>query len=476
MKAPKRTTDRPRVRAPAAFPSPVGAGEGDSNLSPHRRAWTAGITDEAGRALLEDDDQLFLHQSLSTPCLAAIRKADGIWIEDTAGRRYMDFHGNNVHHIGYGHPRLIDAVKRQIDELSFTPRRFTSEAAVALARKLVDITPGESGKVLFATGGSDAVDMALKLARAATGRFKTISFWDSFHGAGFGGISVGGEALFRSGAAGPLLPGAEHVAPFACYRCPYGYDDVDGRPDLEVCKMTCAEMVRYVLEKEGDVAAVIAEPVRAVPYLPPPGYWQAVREACHAYGALLIFDEIPTGLGKSGRMFVSEHFDVVPDILVLGKALGGGMLPIAAMVARPGLDVAGEQALGHYTHEKNPVTARAALTTIEIIEDEGLVENAARVGARALERLHGMQDKHPLIGNVPGLGLIIGVELVLDRDSKEPAAEIADRVMYRALEKGLSFKTTMGNVLTLTPPLITTGRDMDRALDILDEALSEEKR
>ncbi|MCZ6607847.1 MAG: aminotransferase class III-fold pyridoxal phosphate-dependent enzyme, partial [Alphaproteobacteria bacterium] len=129
-----------------------------------------------------------------------------------------------------------------------------------------------------------------------------------------------------------------------------------------------------------------------------------------------------------------------------------------------------------YTHEKNPVTARAALTTIEIIEDEGLVENAARVGARALERLHGMQDKHPLIGNVPGLGLIIGVELVLDRDSKEPAAEIADRVMYRALEKGLSFKTTMGNVLTLTPPLITTGRDMDRALDILDEALSEEER
>ena len=151
------------------------------------------------------------------------------------------------------------------------------------------------------------------------------------------------------------------------------------------------------------------------------------------------------------------------------------MLPISAMIARPGLDVAGEQALGHYTHEKNPVTARAALTTIEIIEDEGLVENAARVGARALERLHAMQDKHPLIGNVPGLGLIIGIELVLDRDTKEPAAEIADRVMYRALEKGLSFKTTMGNVLTLTPPLITTGRDMDRALDILDEALGEEE-
>ncbi len=449
--------------------------EGDSNLSPRRRQWAARNVDAAGQALLDEDSRYFLQQSLSTPCLTGVRKAEGIWLEDTAGHRYMDFHGNNVHHIGYGHPRLIEAIKRQMDDLPFAPRRFTDEPAVALARKLVERAPGELGKVLLATGGSDAIEMALKLARASTGRFKTISFWDSFHGAGFGGISIGGEELFRSGHIGPLLPGTEHVAPFACYRCPYGYDDIDGRPDLDACKMACANMVRYVLEKEGDVAAVIAEPVRAVPYVPPPGFWPAVRQACDDHGALLVFDEIPSGLGKSGRMFVCEHFDTIPDILCVGKALGGGILPIAAMIARPELDVLAHKALGHYTHEKNPVTARAALTTIEIIEDEGLVENAAGVGARALERLHHMKDRHPLIGDVPGLGLVIGVELVLDRAAKTPAPEAADRIMYRALEKGLSFKVTMGSVLTLTPPLVITQEQMDKALDIVEECISEEE-
>ena len=237
-------------------------------------------------------------------------------------------------------------------------------------------------KVLFTTGGSDAVEVAVKIARAATGRFKTLSFWDAFHGAGFGAASLSGEALFRAGPAAPLVAGAQHAAPFACYRCPYGHAvDADGQPMLERCRTACAAMVDYVLAREGDVAAVIAEPARAIPYLPPAGYWRAVQEACRRHGALLIFDEIPTGLGKTGRMFACEHDGVVPDILVLGKALGGGILPIAAVVARPELDVGGDWAFGHYTHEKNPVTARAALTTIEIIEDEGLVENAARVGA-----------------------------------------------------------------------------------------------
>ncbi len=450
--------------------------EGDSNLSPRRVDWAARNLDAAGRQLVGEDARHFLHQSLSTPCLAGVVKAEGLWIEDTAGHRYMDFHGNNVHHIGYGHPRLKEAIRRQMDELPFSPRRYTNHPAVELAAKLIDIAPDGLEKVLLSTGGSDAIEIAMKLARANTGRYKTISFWDSFHGAGFGAISVGGEELFRSGPMGPLLPGAGHVAPFACYRCPYGYRDLDGRPDLEACKMTCAEMVRYVLEKEGDVAAVIAEPVRAVPYLPPPDFWRAVRQACDDYGALLIFDEIPSGLGKTGRMFSCEHFDVVPDIVAVGKALGGGMLPIAAMIARPELDVVGDRALGHYTHEKNPLTARAALTTIAIIEEEGLVDNAAYVGARALERMHEMKDRHRLIGDVRGLGLVMGIELVVDRETKEPAHDAADAILYRALEKGLSFKTTMGSVLTLTPPLIVTEAEMERALDIIEECLDEQEK
>ncbi len=212
--------------------------------------------------------------------------------------------------------------------LSFAPRRFTCEPAVELAESSAPSPPASGAKkCLFTTGGSDAVEVALKIARAATGRFKTLSFWDAFHGAGFGAASVGGEATFRSGPAGPLLPGAEHVAPFACYRCPYGH------PGPEACGIACAGMVDYVLAREGDIAAVIAEPMRAVPYVAPPGFWARVREACDRHGALLIFDEIPTGLGKTGRMFASEHEGVTPDITVLGKALGGGILPIAAVIA-----------------------------------------------------------------------------------------------------------------------------------------------
>jgi len=439
--------------------------EGDVNSSPRRRVWQAEHINNEARDILDRDAQYFLHQSVSTPCLNTIRKAEGIWIEDHAGKRYMDFHGNNVHHIGYGHPRLIEAITRQMHELSFAPRRYACDVAAQLAEKLAQITPGDLSKSLFTTGGSDAIEIALKMARVATGRFKTISFWDAFHGAGFGASSVGGEEMFRGGPVGPLLPGTEHVPPFGDYRNAWGVRE--GSSDL------CASQIRYVLEKEGDIGAVIAEPSRAVPYIAPPGFWQQVREACNEYGALLIFDEIPTGLGKTGKLFSCEYDQVVPDILVIGKSLGGGILPIAAAICKPELDLAEGYAYGHYTHEKNPVTTCAALTTIQIIEQEGLVENAAEVGDYALNRLREMMDKHPLIGDVRGRGFLLGVELVTDRDSREPAIEAADKVLYRSLSKGLSFKTTMGNVLTLTPALITTRKDMDLALKVIDESLHE---
>ncbi len=199
-----------------------------------------------------------------------------------------------------------------------------------------------------------------------------------------------------------------------------------------------------------------------------------MREACHAHGTLLIFDEIPTGLGKTGRFFAAEHDGAAPDIVVLGKALGGGVLPLAACLARDELNVAGAFALGHYTHEKNPVTAAAALATLDVIERDDLVAHAQRVGDSALQRMHEMKARHPLIGDVRGRGLLLGLELVEDRAGKAPARAAAERVLYRALSRGLSFKTTMGNVLTLTPPLIVTLQQMRQALDILDECLAAE--
>jgi 4-aminobutyrate aminotransferase len=439
--------------------------EGESNQSAARRAWAAKHPDRATRDLLARDADAFMHQSLSSPCVSTIAKAEGIWIEDTAGRRYMDFHGNSVHHIGYGHPRLIAAIKDQLDQLPFAPRRFTNEPAVQLAEKLGQIAPGDLSKVLFTTGGSDAVEVALKIARAATGRFKTISFWDAFHGAGFGAASVGGEATFRSHIAGPLMTGAEHVAPFNCYRCPYNHAGPD------VCGLACAGMIDYVLGRETDVAAVIAEPMRAVPVVPPPGFWKQVREACNRHGALLIMDEIPTGLGKTGRMFAFEHDDVIPDIVILGKALGGGVLPIAAVIARRELDVCGDFAIGHYTHEKNPVTARAALTTLQIIEDEGLVQRSAELGAHALDRLHAFAPRSPFVGDIRGRGLMLGVEIVEERATKTAAPDRAERIYYRSLAAGLSFKISAGCVLTLSPPLTIAKTDLDRALHIVEQAI-----
>jgi 4-aminobutyrate aminotransferase len=378
----------------------------------------------------------------------------------------MDFHGNNVHQVGFANPDVIAAVKKQLDELSFCTRRYTNRVAVDLARKLAQIAPGSLNKNLFCPGGAEAVGIALKLARIATGRHKTISMWDSFHGATLDTISIGGEAIFRQDM-GPLLPGTEHVPPADEYRCVFGCSDRGG------CDLTCANYVEYILEKEGDIAAVISEPIRSTPYIPKPAYWQKIRQACDRHGALLIFDEIPHCLGRTGKMFTFENFGVTPDMVVIGKGLGGGVLPLAAIIAHEELDVAADRALGHYTHEKSPVGCAAALATIEYIEHHNLVEHARDLGKYSLDRLQEMKGRHPMIGDVRGLGLFLGIELVKNRDTRERASDEAEAVMYAALSKGLSFKTTMGNILTLTPALTITKAEMDKALDIIEESIAE---
>ena len=427
------------------------------NLTARRRAWMEANAGAATRALLEADARHFLHQSLSTPCLNALKSAKGIWLEDVEGRRTMDFHGNNVHQVGHGHPRVIEAVKRQLDTLPFSPRRYTNEAAVALAARLSALTGGALGKVLFAPGGAEAIGMALKLARIATGRHKTVSMWDSFHGATLDAISVGGEAVFRKGV-GPLLPGTEHAPPCDPRGCLYGCNGS--------CNARCADYVEYILAKEEDVAAVVVETVRSTDVqIPPRAYYETLRRACDRHGALLILDEIPICLGRTGKMFAFEHYGIVPDMAVLGKGLGGGIFPMAALLARADLDVAGGGAIGHYTHEKSSVGCAAALATLEVIEEERLLEKSAALGVRALDRLRAVQARQPAIAEVRGLGLLLGVEL---RD-----AALAEDVLYRSLDKGLSFKLGQGKVLNLSPPLVIAEADLDRALAIVEQSIAE---
>jgi 4-aminobutyrate aminotransferase len=430
--------------------------EGEGNRSAARDRWHREHLDDRTREWLAEDAQWFLHQSLSTPCLNVLARCEGSYIEDVEGRRYLDFHGNNVHHVGFANPRVIEAISGQMRELAFCSRRYTNLPAIRLARKLAEIAPGRLNKVLFAPGGTSAVGMALKLARVATGRFKTISLWDSFHGASLDAISIGGEEIFRNRME-PLLPGALHVPPPDPAQCPWRCGNE--------CSCACAEHVGYVMQREGEIAAVIVETVRSTSLIPPPRYLQILREACDRHGALLIFDEIPHTLGRTGRMFTCENFGVVPDMLLVGKALGGGIFPLAALIAREDLDVAGDGALGHYTHEKNPVACAAALAAIEYIEENRLADRAREMGDYALARLRELQCRRPVIRTVRGLGLLLGVEL-----QNASAAECA---MYRSLELGLSFKVTMGTVLTLTPPLTISRAEMDEAISILDRALAE---
>ncbi|MBL7204067.1 MAG: aspartate aminotransferase family protein [Desulfobacteraceae bacterium] len=440
--------------------------EGDINISLRRTEWQEINLDTETRALLEEDERYFLKQSLSTPCLNAMQACEGIYIEDLQGRRYMDFHGNNVHQVGFANPDVISAIKNQLDTLSFCTRRYTNRVAVDLARKLTEIAPDALNKVLLCPGGAEAVGIAIKLARIATGRHKTISMWDSFHGASLDTISIGGEAVFRQDI-GPLLPGTEHVPPPDEYHCVFGCWKRGG------CDLTCAKYIEYILEKEGDIAAVISEPIRSTPYIPRPEYWQVVRRACDKHGALLIFDEIPHALGRTGKMFTFENFDVLPDMVVIGKGLGGGVFPLAALIAREGLNVAGDRALGHYTHEKSPVGCAAALATIEYIEKHHLAEHASELGRHALARMTEMKERHPLIGDVRGIGLFLGIELVKDQPTRERATDEAEAVMYAALSRGLSFKLTMGNIITLTPALVITQEEMNKALDIIEECIAE---
>ncbi len=405
--------------------------------------------------MLDGDGRYFFHQALSTPCLDVVERAEGIWLIDSAGRRIMDFHGNSVHQVGHGHPDVVDAVKRQLDMLPFSPRRYTNRAAIDLARRLCEMAPMRPAKVLFAPGGTAAIGIALKLARYATGRHKTISMWGAFHGASLDAISVGGEAVFRRGV-GPLLPGAEHVPPPALARRFFG-DEAGAQERL-------ADYIDYVLEIEGDIGAVIAEPMRwTTVEMPEPGFWPRVRASCDRHGALLVFDEIPSGLGRTGTMFVCEQVGAVPDMLVLGKGLGGGVFPMAAVVARAELDIAADRALGHYTHEKSSVGSAAALATLEVIARDGLLARARRLGDEGLARLQAMAARQSAVTGVRGVGLYFGVEMA--------SPDLADRAMYAALARGLSFKVGGGTVLTLCPPLTIAEDDLWRAFAIVEAAI-----
>ncbi|ABU72783.1 aspartate aminotransferase family protein [Vibrio campbellii] len=438
--------------------------EGDVNTTPARQAWNASMDDERTQALLKRDSEVFLHQAMSTPCLDTLEAAEGIYIQDANGKKYMDFHGNNVHQLGYGHPHVIKRVQKQIAKLPFSPRRFTNETAIKCAEKLTQICGGELNRVLFAPGGTSAVGMALKLARHITGNYKVVSLWDSFHGASLDAISVGGEACFRQGM-GPLMAGVERIPPAVSYRGAF--------PVADGSDVHYADYLEYVIEKEGGVGAFIAEAVRNTDVqVPSKAYWKRIREICDKHNVMLIIDDIPNGMGRSGEWFTYQAYDIEPDILCIGKGLGGGLVPIAAMATKDKYNTAEQISMGHYTHEKSPIGCAAALATMEAIEQEGLLDKVKVDSQFMREKLLEMKAKYPVIGDVRGIGMLWGIELVTDHESKARAYDEAEAVLYQCLNNGVSFKVSQGNVIQLSPPLIITREQLTEALAIFEKAIA----
>src|SRR5665647_3050766 len=436
--------------------------EGDINLTEIRKEWIAGLRTDTIEQL--DSDALwFLHQALSTPCMEVVAECEGPYIITDSGKKILDFHGNNVHQVGYRNKKVIDAVTEMLHKLPFSPRRYTNTTAIDLAQKLCTKIPGLN-RVLFAPGGSEANSIALKLSRIITGKHKVVSMWGSFHGGGLDTISVGGEASFRKNA-GPLMSGVEHVPQPVTYRSLW-----DNDPNQEIY----IAYIRHVFENEGDVGAFKAETTRNTDVqIPVIGFWKKVRALCDEFSVTLILDEIPIALGRTGTFFAFEHYGIVPDIVTIGKGLGGGVFPMAAMLTNEKYNVVAEHSIGHFTHEKSPVGSAAALAVLEVIEQDNLLIRAQELGKIMQTRLFDMQNRYQMIGDVRGIGLLWGVELVIDRSTKERAVDEAERVMYRCLENGLNFKVSQGNVITLSPALIISEFELHGALDILNDAFQQ---
>ena len=412
--------------------------------------------------LLRRDSAAFFNQASTSPSTIVFAKAEGSWVEDAAGRRYMDWFGNNCHNVGYAHPGVVAAIQAQLTELPFVPRGYTAETSVLLAEKLAELWPGAPARVSLVPGGSAAVEIALSLARVYTGRSRIISFYTAYHGRSAGALSVSSPAKGRAGKLEPLVPGTIFVPPFYSFEQPEAAETMAERS---------LQAIKDALEFKGDIAALIAEPIRNGPFMPPDGYWREVQALCQRNGTLLIFDEVPVGLGRTGKMFAGEHFGVVPDMTVIGKALGGTALPLAAVIADERLNCSPELNLHYYTHDKNPLTAAAGLATLNILVDEGLCQRSAQLGAEYLPELEKIGMASGAVQDVRGVGLMFGMGFA-SPDSGEPGgSNMATAFVAAAREEGLIANGRGANQVTLAPPLNIDSKDLGLGLEMVERAL-----
>jgi 4-aminobutyrate aminotransferase len=412
-------------------------------------------------------DQAVISPSYTRCYPLVMKRGEGAIAEDVDGNRFLDFAaGIAVVATGHSHPRVVSAIQKQAAEfLHMSGTDFYYESMVELAEKLARLTPGGvPRRVYFGNSGTEAIEAAIKLARYHTGRDKFIAFLGGFHGRTLGALSLTGSKVTQRRGFHPPLP--VHHIPYAnCYRCAYGKEPQTCH--VECVKVLEEQLFRTILPAE-EVAAIVVEPIQGEGgYLVPPAkFHEELRLVAERHGILLIHDEIQSGMGRTGRMFAAEHFGVPADIVTLAKGIASGM-PLAATVARA--DVMNWPPGAHAsTFGGNPVSIAAALTTIELLEEE-LVQNAASLGAYMLERMQSWPRRFRFVGDVRGRGLMLGVEMVLDRQSKERAPELRDRMETLAFERGLLILGCGQNSLRLCPPLVITRDQADFALDTLEQ-------
>jgi 4-aminobutyrate aminotransferase-like enzyme len=404
--------------------------------------------------------------------------ARGMYLQDVRGRAYLDFSAQfSACSLGHGNEELTAAITAQMKKLVSVTSVFVTEERIKLAEKLVRLAPEGLEKVIFGCTGSDANELALKIAKYYRGGGRIISFRRGFHGSTAGSAAATGksETIQEHAGISELLPrGFLHSSPPYCYRC-----DFDKEP--ETCGNFCLRFLEQTILHEGGdkIAALITEPIFAAGGVlePPPGFLAELRKICDRYGALLIFDEVVTGIGRTGSMFACEHSGVIPDILVLGKALTGGYVPGSAVLTRRDIGEKMDGLVLHgHTHSCYPGSCAAALKNLEIIERDHLVENAAKTGEYLNQKLRALKEKFEVIGDVRGRGLLQGFELVRDRGSREAHHELALKLFKEMLKNGLiteleSRCNLQNAVIVLHPPLITSVKDVDLAADIITDSL-----
>ena len=421
------------------------------------------------RAIIERDSRVMSPSyTRSYPLVAA--RGEGAMVEDVDGNRFLDCNaGIAVVAAGHCHPKVVEAIRAQAAKLiHMSGTDFYYENMVDLAERLAALVPGGvPRRVYFGNSGTEAIEAAIKMARYHTGRGQFISFFGGFHGRTMGSLALTGSKSIQKKGFFPMIGGVHHVPYAYCYRCAYGKT-----PDscaVECVKVIEDQLFRHTVPAE-EVAAIVFEPVQGEGgyVVPPKKFFDELRRLADKHGILLVFDEVQSGMGRTGKMFAAEHFGAVPDIIALAKGIASGM-PLGATIARADL-MQWPPGSHASTFGGNPVCVSAALATLELLEQE-LIENAARVGARLMARLGDLPKRRRIVGDVRGLGLMIGIELVRDQATKERAPELRDRLVQMCFEQGVLILGAGPNSIRICPPLVITADQADFAADTIEECL-----